>query len=141
MSKEIAIGGLARATGVKVATIRYYESIGLLPKPPRTASNRRLYGADAVQRLRFIRHARELGFDIPAIGQLLALSGDGKRPCGDVDAIARERLAEVESRIARLKALRGELKRMLSDCAQGSIAECRILEALGDHGFCRDERH
>ena len=88
MPKLVAIGGLAASTGVKVPTIRYYEGVGLLPKPPRTDSNRRLYDGDAVRRLRFIRHARELGFEIDDIRQLLTLADEPNRPCREVDAIA-----------------------------------------------------
>jgi DNA-binding transcriptional MerR regulator len=73
---EMAIGTLARQTGVKVPTIRYYESVGLLPAAPRTQSNRRLYGAEAVRRLRSIRHARELGFEVEAIRELLAMTAE-----------------------------------------------------------------
>lgn len=141
MGENLPIGGLARATGVKVATIRYYEGIGLIGAPPRTASNRRVYGADAVRRLRFIRHARELGFDLPAIRQLLDLAGEPQRSCAEVDGIAQDHLDDIDSRISRLRALRGEVRRMLASCARGRVAECRILEVLRDHGFCRGHRH
>lgn len=74
--KSLPIGALSQQTGVKVPTIRYYEGVGLLPAPDRTESNRRTYGPDAVSRLRFIRHARELGFEVDAIRQLPALADD-----------------------------------------------------------------
>ncbi|NJO54658.1 MAG: MerR family transcriptional regulator, partial [Bacteroidales bacterium] len=77
--RSMSIGELSRQTGVKVPTIRFYEEIGLLPPPPRTASNRRVYGTDAVQRLSFIRHARELGFEVEAIRALLR-SAASRRP-------------------------------------------------------------
>jgi DNA-binding transcriptional MerR regulator len=79
---DIAIGELPRQTGVKVPTIRYYEGVGLLPKPPRTESNRRLYGEVSIKRLRFIRHARELGFEIEAIrgGLILQNSRSARAP-------------------------------------------------------------
>ena len=100
MSKRMPIGALSRATGVKVPTIRYYEQVGLLPEPPRTRSDRRTYDEAAIKRLRFIRHARELGFDVDAIRQLLDLSDQPQRSCAEVDAIARRHLEEITSRLA-----------------------------------------
>lgn len=126
----IPIGGLARETGVKVPTIRYYESIGLLPRPPRSAGNRRLYDASALDRLRFIRHARELGFEVEAIRELLALAEQRQRSCAKVDALAREHLEAITSRIERLTALKVELESMIRACAKGRIAHCRILNTL-----------
>lgn len=126
------IGEAARKTGVKVPTIRYYESIGLLPTPPRTEGNRRLYDEDDLRRLAFIRHARELGFEVEAIRTLLALQDDPDQSCAAADAVARARLVEVEQRIARLSALRAELKRMLELCASGRISDCKVIETLAD---------
>ena len=130
------IGALSRETGVKVPTIRYYEQAGLLPEPPRTRSGRRTYDGAAVKRLHFIRHARELGFDIGAIRQLLSLSDQPQRSCAEVDAIARRHLEEITSRLARLTALKEEVERMISQCSQGSIGECRILDVLSHHEHC-----
>lgn len=134
--KSLPIGALSRHTGVKVPTIRYYEGIGLLPDPDRTERNRRTYGADAVHRLKFIRHARELGFEVEAIRQLLALADDPHRPCHEVDAIARAHLTEIEDKIARLNALRGEVRTMIRQCVQGQVKDCRIIEVLADHSLC-----
>jgi DNA-binding transcriptional MerR regulator len=139
--QSMSIGALSARTDVKIPTIRYYESIGLLPEPPRTVSNRRAYGAEHVHRLRFIRHARELGFEVEDIRQLLALSSDPNRPCGEVDAIARKHLAGIESRIARLQGLRAEVQRMIEQCACGEIKDCRVVEVLADHGECASRRH
>ncbi|MGE4371432.1 MAG: helix-turn-helix domain-containing protein [Xanthobacter sp.] len=133
------IGKLARATGVKVPTIRYYEQIGLLATPERSAGNQRLYDAGARERLSFIRHARELGFPLEAIRDLLSLSDDPARPCTEADALAQRQLVEVEARIARLTALRDELARMVQQCAHGTIAECRVIEVLGNHALCTHE--
>lgn len=137
MKEAVPIGAASAATGVKVPTIRYYEQIGLLPPPVRTESNRRLYTQDDKHRLAFIRHARELGFEIEAIRTLLALQDSPDRSCADADAIARARLAEVEDRIAALVALKAELVRMVAGAAHGKIAECRVIEVLGDHGKCK----
>jgi DNA-binding transcriptional MerR regulator len=136
MSPTIPIGGLSRQTGVKAATIRYYESVGLLPAPLRSDSNRRLYGPEMVDRLRFIRHARELGFEVDAIRQLLDLSDQPEHSCAAADAIARRHLAEINSRMKRLGALKREVRRMLDECAQGRIAECRVIDVLSHHEHC-----
>jgi DNA-binding transcriptional MerR regulator len=141
MPKLLAIGALSEATGVKVPTIRYYESVGLMPAAPRSEGNRRSYGDDAVRRLRFIRHARELGFEVADIRQLLDLSDQPDRPCEDVDAIAQRHLVEINSRIKRLKALKVEVTRMIGECSKGRVAECRIINALDHHEHCVHARH
>ena len=140
-SSALAIGALAKRTGVKIPTIRYYESIGLLPEAPRTGSNRRSYDEASVRRLRFIRHARELGFEVEAIRQLLALADDPARPCHEADLLARAHLGEIESRITRLEALRDEVRRMVEGCAQGEVRSCHVIEVLADHAHCLHERH
>jgi len=129
---DIAIGEAARCSGVKVPTIRYYEQIGLLPAPARSDSQRRRYGLADLRRLAFIRHARELGFEVDAIRTLLSLQDDPTQPCADADAIARARLEEVDRRIASLQALKAELARMLDQCASGRVADCRVIETLAD---------
>jgi DNA-binding transcriptional MerR regulator len=141
MQNDQSIGALSRRTGVKVATVRFYEEIGLLPKAVRTESNRRIYDETAVQRLTFIRHARELGFEIPAIRKMLDLADQPQRPCAEVDGIARGHLRDIDSRIERLMALRGEVSRMLDDCGRNVVADCRILEVLGHHEFCQHAEH
>ena len=139
--QNVPIGEAARRSGVKVPTIRYYEQIGLLPAPPRTESNRRLYDARDLRRLAFIRHARELGFEVDAIRALLALQDNPNQSCAAADMIARTRLREVEQRIASLTALKVELERMVSECACGRVAECRVIEVLADHGQCQHLHH
>lgn len=134
------IGKLALATEVKVATIRFYEQVGLLPKPDRTESDRRLYGDQDVRRVAFIRHARQLGFPLEAIRTLLDLADHPDRPCADANALAEAQLVEVEVKIARLAALRSELKRMVdAGCADGSAGHCRVIETLADHSLCAHE--
>jgi len=120
---------------VKVPTIRYYEEIGLLPKPGRTKSNRRRYDAADLRRLVFIRHAREMGFEIDAIRALLSIQDRPDQSCEAVDAIARARLDEVERRINILLTLKAELERMIAACSRGRVAECRVIEALAAHGI------
>ena len=133
----VPIGEAARFSGVKVPTIRYYEQIGLLPATPRTEGNRRHYDDGDLRRLAFIRHARELGFEVDAIRTLLVLQDEPNQSCAAADVIARARLVDVEQRIASLTALKAELKRMVSGCAHGKVAECRVIEVLADHGQCR----
>lgn len=128
----VTIGEAARVSRVKVPTIRYYEQVGLLPAPGRTASQRRMFTAADLDRLAFIRHARELGFEVDAIRALLKLHDDPDQPCAAADEIARARLAEVERRIASLTALRDELARMVAQCAHGTIGDCRVIETLAD---------
>ncbi|KKX23790.1 MULTISPECIES: helix-turn-helix domain-containing protein [Hyphomicrobiales] len=124
------IGDLSRRTGVNIETIRYYERIGVLPKPARQSNGRRTYSpADAV-RLGFIRHARDLGFDLTSVRVLLALQEQPEVSCDDASLIAQDQLEAVESRIARLLKLRDELRRMISECGRGRVAECRVIEAL-----------
>ncbi|MER2268378.1 MerR family transcriptional regulator [Methylobacterium oxalidis] len=139
--KPIAIGELSRRTSVKVPTIRFYEERGLLPMPARTEGNRRTYGEAAVRRLRFIRHARELGFEVDAIRTLLDLAGQPDRPCAEADVIARRHLEDIDDRIARLTALRTEVQAMLDSCACGQVRECRVIEVLADHGKCLHDHH
>jgi DNA-binding transcriptional MerR regulator len=135
--ESVPIGEAARHSRVKVPTIRYYEQIGLLPAPPRSGGNRRQYDADDLRRLTFIRHARELGFEIDAIRTLLALQDQPSQSCATADEIARARLAEVQQRIASLTALKAELERMVASCAHGSVDQCRVIEILADHGKCQ----
>jgi Cu(I)-responsive transcriptional regulator len=113
-----------------VETVRYYERIGLLPAPARTAGNYRAYGPDHLARLSFVRRARDLGFSIEQVRELLSLADDRGRSCQAVDAIAREHLREVERKIADLTALRRELDGLIGQCRRGTVAECRIIEAL-----------
>ena len=127
------IGELATATSTKVETVRYYEKIGLLAAPARSASNYRAYGSDHLARLSFIRRARYLGFTLEAVRELLTLSDDNDQSCEAVDHIATVHLAEVERKIADLSALQSELTRVLGSCRHGTIADCKIIESLAPH--------
>jgi len=130
MDDYLPIGELARSTDTKVETIRYYERIGILPAPARTAGNYRAYGPAHLNRLSFIRRSRDLGFSLDQVRALLGLADQRDRSCEAVDAIAREHLAEVDRRLADLWALRRELDSMISQCGCGIVADCRIIEAL-----------
>jgi DNA-binding transcriptional MerR regulator len=128
--ERLTIGVLAKATGTKIETIRYYERVGLLPAPGRTSGNYRAYGPDHLRRLSFIRRSRDLGFSIETVRELLRLADQKEADCGVVDGIAREHLAEIERKIADLMAMRGELLGLIGQCGNGTIAECRLVEAL-----------
>jgi Cu(I)-responsive transcriptional regulator len=130
------IGELSRATGTNIETIRYYERIGLLPEPDRTAANYRSYGDAHRARLAFVRHSRDLGFTIEEIRSLLDLSDDPARDCSEADRIATAHLEQVEEKIAQLTLLRDELTRIVGRCRGGIAADCRVIEALGDHRYC-----
>lgn len=132
----ISIGKLAQASNCKVATIRYYEDIGLLPEPYRTAGNQRQYRQQDLQRLRFIRHARELGFDIEAIKELLSLSASTDYGCHSADEIAIKQLQITRSKIARLQSLEKELVGMLDTCEHATDKPCQVLEVLANHELC-----
>ena len=127
---RLQIGDLARSTGTKVQTIRYYEQAGLLPKPGRTIGNFRTYSEEHLGRLSFIRRARDLGFSLDEVRRLLSLSDQKSKSCNVVDTIARNHLADVDAKIADLRALRRELSAIISSCGRGTIADCRIIEAL-----------
>lgn len=127
----ITIGDLARATGTKIETIRYYERIGLLAKPERTSGNYRAYSKAELERLSFVRRSRDLGFSLDQVRELLSLANDQDRDCAGIDHIASEHLKEVERKIADLNALRRELKNVIDSCGGGPVAQCRIIEALG----------
>src|SRR5690242_5571336 len=113
-ASALSIGKLARLTDVKVPTIRFYEQIGLLPTPDRTESDRRIYGEATVRRLSFIKHARQLGFAVDAIRDLIELAEHPERPCAQANALAEQQLTAVDAKIRQLQALREELARMVA---------------------------
>jgi DNA-binding transcriptional MerR regulator len=133
---NFTIGEVSVNSGVKVPTIRYYEQSGLIPAPDRSEGNRRLYEQADIRRLIFIKHARELGFEVEAIRALLQLQDNPDQPCTVADQLARERLADVEQRITKLLALKAELQKMLENCTHGRVDQCRVIEVLGNHDEC-----
>lgn len=124
------IGELARATGTKAETIRYYEREGILPAADRTDSNYRDYSNEHLQALSFVRRARQLGFSMAQVRELLALSDREDKPCADVDRLVQSQLVEVDRKICDLTALRNELGRLLQSCNADRIGDCRIVESL-----------
>jgi DNA-binding transcriptional MerR regulator len=133
----LSIGDLSKRTGVKVPTIRYYEQMGLLAAAERTEGNQRRYDSRDLERLAFIRHGRDLGLEIAAIRELIALSQHPEEPCAHADRIASDHLSAVRAKIDKLRKLEQELARIVSHCDGGhSIEECYVIRALSDHGLC-----
>ncbi|MCL4114643.1 UNVERIFIED_CONTAM: hypothetical protein GTU68_002214 [Idotea baltica] len=132
-----SIGSLSKKTGVKVTTIRYYEQIGLIDPAIRTEGNQRRYNKSELERLGFIRHARDLGFSIEAIGTLIELNQLPDMICAEANSIARKQLTETQAKIASLQRLEAELIRITDHChGDGNISDCYVLSSLGDHGKC-----
>lgn len=139
---DYSIGELSKRCGVKVVTIRYYEQNGLMPEPRRSPSGQRRYTDLHIQRLGFIRHARELGFAPEAVQDLLNLADHPTAPCDNAHNLAQKHLDDIENRIADLERLRDELQ-IMSKCHEQDAGHCKILEAIGDfdHGHCQHEQH
>ena len=128
---QLTIGKVASGAGLSIDTVRYYEREGLLDKPTRTASGYRHYRPDAVARLRFIRQAKDLGFSLSEIKELLALRVAPGKSCADVRARAEAKIADVEQRIAQLNRMKRALTKLATACSgRGPTSTCPILEAL-----------
>jgi DNA-binding transcriptional MerR regulator len=141
IQKMQTIGALSTRTKVKVTTIRYYESIGLMADPKRSSSGQRLYTDEAIECLHFIRHARELGFSMDAIRELIQLQTHTSDDCAEVDEIAQRHLLIIQHRLAQLAELEKELMRMITLCKGGTIGTCTVMECLSNHEKCVTETH
>jgi MerR family mercuric resistance operon transcriptional regulator len=129
--KSLTTGQLAKHAEVHIETIRYYERRGLLERPPRTDSGYRLYPKEAILRIRFIRHAQELGFSLQEIGELLCLRHDGKTPCSEVKKRADKKIQDIEQKLVLLRKMKNALMNLTKDCSgRGPVSQCPILEAL-----------
>lgn len=129
--ENMTIGRIARASGTAVETIRYYEREGLMETPARSRSGYRHYPSGAIARLRFIHQAKELGFSLREIKELLSLRLNANRSCNEVKARAERKIEDVDRRIAQLKRMKNALVKLTAACAgRGSTSECPILEAL-----------
>ncbi len=135
----ISIGEMSRRTSVKVPTIRYYEQMGLISAPERSQGNQRRYSNNELQRLSFIKHARDLGLTIDAIRELIELSDRPSEPCAFADEIAAQHLESVQDKIRQLKKLEKELKRIVSGCGGDTIENCYVIQALANHELCASE--
>ncbi len=127
---HMPIGVLARESGCKVETIRYYERVGLMPKPARTGGGHRMYSDPQLKRLCFIRRARELGFTLNAIRVLLGLVDGEGRTCAEVEAISRGHLDDVRTKITDLRTMETVLAGMVAECKGGAVPDCPVVDAL-----------
>lgn len=127
----MTIGRLAKEARVNIDTLRYYEKRGLLPEPPRKESGYRLYNPDAVKRIAFIMHAKELGFTLDEIAELLSLRTDTAKQCKAVQGKAEAKITEIEDKILSLQQIKAALQRLVGSCKVNKrLGECPILEAL-----------
>ena len=133
---EYTIGQLAKTAHTNVQTIRFYEQKGLLDEPVRTEGGQRRYKNHAVDKLKFIRHGREMGFSLDDIKELILLSEARGQDCQQIDAIATAHLERVNSRLKRLQSLKTELTRMIESTQHGEAAQCRVIEVLQNHTHC-----
>lgn len=131
MREVLTIGEVAKAAEIGVETIRFYEREGLIAEPPRRASGYRQYPREAIRRLRFIRRAKELGFTLHEIGELLSLRVDPSTTCADVRAMARAKIEDIDGRVAELHRIKDVLERLARSCrGKGPTSECPILDIL-----------
>jgi MerR family mercuric resistance operon transcriptional regulator len=127
--RQFTIGELSRLCGVAIETIRYYERIRLLPRPPRSRNGRRSFGSEGLGTLTFIRRCRELGFGLDDIRALLALRASERR-CADVKTIAARHLDAVRARLQTLREMELSLAGLVATCPGDASSECPVLEAL-----------
>src|SRR5690349_4736492 len=134
---ENGIGAASEGSGCTIETIRYYERIGLVPKPPRNASRYRVYAPGDVQRLAFIRRARELGFTLDEVRDLLRLAADVAQPCAAVHDVAAAHLADVRAKIADLRKMARLLAEAVRQCEMGEQPGCPVIDALSSGAGAR----
>lgn len=134
--ETLTIGKVAKKAGVNLETIRYYERQGLIPRPPRSQSDGgflgyRHYPAETVKRIQFIRHAKEMGFSLKEIAELLSLRIEQGVTCGDIRKRAETKIVDIEERILNLQRMKNALSKLVKECkGRGPVSECPILEAL-----------
>ncbi len=126
----VPISKLAELTGSNIETIRYYERIGVMPKPGRTSGGHRFYTPDQIKRLRFIRRTRELGFTLDEVRNLLRLVDENSYTCDDIRDIVSAHLTKMRGKIKDLRRLEKSLREMVATCDRGAVPECPILEVL-----------
>ncbi len=133
-SRRLVIGALSARTGSRVETIRYYEHVGLLPGPPRSAGGYRLYGLEHLKRLVFILRARALHFSIQEVRRLLTLADERRRPCAEAKVLATAHLAQVRTKLADLRTMERVLAKTVARCDAGTGSDCPLIEALYEAG-------
>jgi DNA-binding transcriptional MerR regulator len=130
---------LAEQSGVNLQTIRYYQEIGLLPEPPRSAAGYRRFPPDAVRRIRFVKRAQELGFALADVKELLALRVQKGASCADVRRHANSKIADIEAKIRDLRWMKNALERLAASCSgAGPVGGCPILDYLDEKEHARD---
>jgi MerR family mercuric resistance operon transcriptional regulator len=131
VENSLTIGRLAKEAGINLETVRYYERQGLMPKPPRTASGYRLYPANAVRRLMFIKRAQELGFSLRDVRELLSLRVSRTATSAAVRTRAEAKIADIEAKIRTLESMKKSLRKLAQTCdGRAPVSECPILESL-----------
>lgn len=135
----LSIGQMSRRTGVKIPTIRFYEQKGLLPVPERSAGNQRRYVPAALDRLTFIRHARDLGLPLADVAALISLEGARGAALDQAHEIARSQRTRLRERIKKLQRLERELGRIATACDGQHDHVCAVLHAFGEHRDCAGE--
>lgn len=135
----LSIGQLSKRTGVKITTIRFYENQDLIAKPHRSQGNQRQYEPSAVERLKFIKHSRDLGIKLDAIQELIELSDQPEKPCHEADIIARQHLTDIQNKIACLQRLEKELIRITTQCTGKTVGQCYVIQSLSNHRLCLDD--
>lgn len=139
--KPMTIGEIAKAAEIGVETVRFYEREGLIAEPPRRRSGYRQYPPDTVRRLRFIRRAKELGFTLSEIGELLDLRVDPTKSCADVRTLARAKMADIEAKMLDLARIQAALTDLVRTCrGKGPTGDCPILDALDEQEVTRGDR-
>lgn len=128
---SLTIGLLAKRAEVNIETVRYYERRGLIPKPPRQESGYRQYPEETIARIQFIKHAKELGFSLKEILELLSLRVNANATCADVKRRAESKIADIEEKLHALQRMKKTLTKLAKECrGRGPINECSMLEAL-----------
>jgi MerR family mercuric resistance operon transcriptional regulator len=128
----LSIGALSKRSDVNIETIRYYEKIGIMPKPGRTSGGYRIYGSDHLKRLSFVRRSRELGFSLDEVRGLLKLVDGERYTCAEVKTITLSHLADVRRKIADLRRLELTLAEVAGECRGGKVPKCPVIDALSD---------
>jgi len=130
VAEGLSIGSLSQQSGVNIETIRYYEKIGVMPQPERSAGGYRVYGPEHVKRLHFVRRGRELGFSLDELRGLLRLVDGHSYTCAEVHALTVEHLEDIRQKISDLKRLERVMSNMAASCTRDQIPECPVIDAL-----------
>lgn len=134
-----SIGEVSKKVGIKVPTLRYYEQVGLIPEPERSLGKQRRYSGTDVERLLFIKHARQLGFSLANITGLIELNENTTGHCDQIHELAESQLVKVQTRLKLLKGLEKELKRIVLGCSSGQVEACYVIRSLSHHEWCESD--